>query len=284
MPELPEVETVCRGLLRALQGAKVLHVGQYRKDLRLPMPPRLATRLVGKTIRNVRRRAKYILIDLDQDEVLLFHLGMSGRIIVRSTKSSEKQERPGKHDHLILRFDNGCEVRFNDPRRFGVCDLVACEALDRHPLLTHLGLEPLGPKMRADILVELFAGKKAAIKDVLMDQRLVVGIGNIYASESLFWAGIKPIRSAGSCTKQELARLIKAVQKVLKAAIRAGGSSLRDYRQADGELGYFQHHFAVYDREGEFCPGCNCEKKRTSGIQRIVQGGRSTYYCPFKQV
>ena len=188
-----------------------------------------------------------------------------------------------KHDHISLAFDNGCHVRFNDPRRFGTCDLVPTDKLHEHNLLSGLGVEPLSSDFTAGRLVELLKGRKTSIKAALLDQRLVVGIGNIYACEALFGAGIQPERSAGSCAPAEIRRLADAIVKVLKAAIKAGGSSLRDYVQADGGLGYFQHHFAVYGREGEACPECDCDRTKTKGIQRITQGGRSSFYCGAKQ-
>jgi formamidopyrimidine-DNA glycosylase len=278
MPELPEVETVCRGLAAALTGKRIVRFEQNRADLRVALPLNLAARLKGRRIESITRRAKYILIELDKNETLLLHLGMSGRMIVGA-----KPEKPDKHDHLVFTFDNGVCVRFNDPRRFGLCDLVRDEDLPQHKLLRHLGIEPLGKELTAKTLAATLKGKKTSIKDALMDQRLVAGIGNIYACESLFYAGIDPRRRAGSCVKKT-APLVTAIRKVLKAAIAAGGSSLRDYRQSNGELGYFQHHFAVYDREGKPCPGCTCNIAKTGGIQRTAQGGRSTFYCSVRQV
>ncbi len=278
MPELPEVETVCRGLAKALTGLRFVEVEQHRADLRAPMPKNLAARLKGRRIVAIKRRAKYILIGLDNHETLLLHLGMSGRVIVSHEKTTS-----GKHDHLIFHFDDGAIVTFNDPRRFGLCDLIRDTDVSQHRLLRHLGLEPLEKDFTPEALAELLKGKKTSIKIALMDQRLVVGIGNIYASEALFRAGISPKRQAGKCRAQDIAVLVPAIRKVLNDAIRAGGSSLRDYRQADGELGYFQHHFAVYGRAGQPCPGCTCDTPRTGGIKQITQGGRSTYYCPVRQ-
>lgn len=279
MPELPEVETVCRGLAKALTGARMTEVEQHRGDLRTPMPKNLPARLAGRTIESIARRAKYILMTLDKNEVLLLHLGMSGRMVITHNDHAP----PGKHDHLVFRFDNGVTLRFNDPRRFGMCDLVASKDIGQHKLLRRLGIEPLGPGLTPATLAAKLKGKKTSVKAALLDQRLIAGIGNIYACEVLFHAGIGPKRKAGACTKAQIARLVPAIRKVLKAAIAAGGSSLRDYKQADGELGYFQHHFAVYDRTGKPCPGCRCDIRRTGGIKRIAQGGRSTFYCPVKQ-
>jgi formamidopyrimidine-DNA glycosylase len=280
MPELPEVETVCRGLSKALTGARITEFEQHRGDLRTKLPKNLPARLKGRRIEAIQRRAKYILITLDRDETLLIHLGMSGRMVL----SHDDKKLPAKHDHLVFHFDNGVTLRFNDPRRFGMCDLVADKDLPRHKLLRALGLEPLSPALTAKTLAAKFKGKKTSVKDALLDQRLIAGIGNIYACEALFYAGISPKRKAGACRKEQITRLVPAIRKVLKAAIAAGGSSLRDYVQADGELGYFQHHFAVYGRAGKPCPGCRCDAKKTGGIKRFAQGGRSSFYCPVKQV
>jgi formamidopyrimidine-DNA glycosylase len=279
MPELPEVETVCRGLAKALTGARFAKVAQHRPDLRTHMPKNLAARLEGRRIEAITRRAKYILVTLDNKETLLMHLGMSGRLVL----SHDDNKPPSKHDHLVFHFDNGVTLRFNDPRRFGMCDLVAANDLPKYKLLRHLGIEPLGPELTAKWLTAKFKGKKTSIKGALMDQRIVVGVGNIYACEALFHAGINPKRKAGACTPAQIAKLVPAIRKVLRAAIKAGGSSLRDYVQTDGNLGYFQHHFAVYGRMGKPCPGCRCDVKKTGGIKRIAQGGRSTFYCPTRQ-
>ncbi len=278
MPELPEVETVCRGLAKPLVGARIVAAAAHRKDLRAPLPAHLGARLTGARVLAITLRAKYILISLDTDETLLLHLGMSGRMIV-----SRSDEPLQKHDHISLAFDNGCYVRFNDPRRFGYCDLVPTKELQDHKLLRGLGIEPLSAAFTPERLAALLNGRKTSIKAALLDQRLVVGIGNIYACEALFGAGIHPERSVGSCKSVEIGRLADAIVKVLKAAIKAGGSSLRDYVQADGALGYFQHHFAVYGREGAACPSCDCNLAKTKGIQRIAQSGRSTFFCSVRQ-
>lgn len=283
MPELPEVETVCRGLAKSLIGKCVTEVEQHRKDIRTPIPKNLRARLMGQKVTAVTRRAKYIQIFLDEGEkskmVLLMHLGMSGRMNI-----SPYPVKAEKHDHLVFHFNDGTCVRFNDPRRFGGCDLVDVQDLPSHKWLKHLGIEPLDKIFTAAWLGQKLKDKTTSIKIALMDQRIVVGVGNIYASEALFRAGISPKRKAGACRAEQLEKLVPAIQKVLKEAIAAGGSSLRDYRQTDGELGYFQHQFAVYGREGEACPGCTCTIKKTGGIQRITQGGRSTFYCKTKQV
>jgi formamidopyrimidine-DNA glycosylase len=279
MPELPEVETVCQGLARVLIGARFTDAEQHRGDLRTALPKNLPARLKGRRIEAIARRAKYILVTLDKDEVLLLHLGMSGRLVI----SHDDKKPPGKHDHLVFHFDNGATVRFNDPRRFGMCDLVAAQDIARHKLLRRLGVEPLGPGLTVDWLAAKFKGKKISIKNALMDQRIIAGIGNIYACEALFYAGINPKRKAGTCTKAQIGKLVPAINKVLNSAVASGGSTLRNYVQSNGDLGGFQHHFAVYDHEDQPCPNCRCDFKKTGGIRRIVQGGRSTFYCPVKQ-
>ncbi|HUY68343.1 MAG TPA: bifunctional DNA-formamidopyrimidine glycosylase/DNA-(apurinic or apyrimidinic site) lyase [Alphaproteobacteria bacterium] len=279
MPELPEVETVVRGLKKALSGARFIDIEQHRGDLRTALPKNLPARLKGRRIEGIKRRAKYILIALDKGETLILHLGMSGRMVL----SHGDKKPPGKHDHLVFHFDNGVTLRFNDPRRFGLCDLAANKNLPKHKLLRALGAEPLEPQLTPAFLAGIFKGKKTSVKAALLDQRLIAGIGNIYACEALFYAGIDPRRKAGKLTKPQWAKLAPAIKKVLRAAIRAGGSSLRDYRQASGELGTFQHHFAVYDREGQCCPGCVCDTAKTGGVRRMAQGGRSTFFCPRKQ-
>ncbi len=278
MPELPEVETVCRGLSKSILGAQFSHVEARRADLRQPLPLDLNKKLKGHTIEAIQRRAKYILIQISSDMTLILHLGMSGRLLIDHT-----HVKPAKHDHLIFTFSNGLTLRFHDPRRFGLCDLTETSRLQDHPWLQHLGIEPLDDKMSAGFLAEKFKGRSAAVKTIILDQRILVGVGNIYASESLYEACIHPARPAGSLTKKELEKLAMAIPKVLRAAIKAGGSSLRDYVQTNGELGYFQHQWAVYDRAGQACRDCDCDFKKTGGVQAIKQGGRSTYFCAKRQ-
>ncbi|MBV8549287.1 MAG: bifunctional DNA-formamidopyrimidine glycosylase/DNA-(apurinic or apyrimidinic site) lyase [Alphaproteobacteria bacterium] len=278
MPELPEVETVCRGLSKALKNATITAVEQRRADLRAPMPHNLPRKLKGQAITAIDRRAKYIQIHLDGGSVLLLHLGMSGRMVI-----GKHDDQTGKHDHLVFHFNNGVTVRFNDPRRFGLCDLVNAQRIQNHPWFAHLGIEPLTSALTLDWLRQALRGRKTNIKTFLLDQRRIVGIGNIYASEALYRAGIRPTRSCGSLKPDEVTRLVTAIRKVLKAAIAAGGSTLRDYRKADGELGYFQHQFAVYDRAGMACPDCTCDIAKTGGIKRVTQGGRSSFYCATRQ-
>lgn len=278
MPELPEVETVCRGLEPVLKGQVIARADLHRGDLRKPFPKNLKTVLKGAKVGAISRRAKYILLHLDSGFIVILHLGMSGRLLIEG-----KDYTPKKHDHLVLHTKKGAQIVFNDARRFGVVDLARADALEQHPSFAHLGPEPLSNHFSGPALAEKLAGKKAAIKVAIMDQRVVVGVGNIYASEALFLAGISPKTPAGRVRGDKAEALAAAIKTVLKKAITAGGSTLRDHRQANGELGYFQHHFAVYDREGQACPGCTCDIVKTGGIRRIVQGGRSSFYCPRKQ-
>lgn len=269
MPELPEVETVCQGLRNLVIGRAFRQVELFRPDLRVPFPPDFAARLEGRRIAAIRRRAKYILLCLDDGVVLLIHLGMSGRLMVHPFARNDRHT----HDHVIFKLEDGQEIVFNDPRRFGLMALTEEALLPSHPLLVHLGPEPLEQEFDAKMLYGRLQGKKAPVKTVLMDNRVVVGIGNIYACESLFDAGISPLKPAGALTMKEGERLVGAIRKVLNAALASGGSSLRDYRQASGESGYFQHQFLVYGREGEACARCKVP------IIRIVQAGRSSFYC-----
>jgi formamidopyrimidine-DNA glycosylase len=275
MPELPEVETVARGLALSLAGRRVTRVLLNRADLRTKLPEDLARYLEGRRIERVARRAKYLLFHLDDGGVLLAHLGMSGRMVL-----GHADEAAQPHDHVVITVEDGTVLRFNDARRFGLLDYAAsAEALARHPRLAHLGPEPLGNSFSGPVLAAALAGKATPIKAALLDQRVVAGLGNIYVAESLYWAGLSPRRRAGTVTDARAERLATAIRDVLERAISAGGSSLRDYVQASGELGYFQHHWAVYGKEGEPCPGCDCGK----GISRIVQSGRSTFYCRKRQ-
>jgi formamidopyrimidine-DNA glycosylase len=266
MPELPEVETTVRALAARLAGRRLTDVVQHRPDIRFPLPERLADRLRGRTVRRFARRAKFIQCFLDDGEVMLLHLGMSGRLLLGG-------EPRGPHEHVTFAFDDGSVLRFVDPRRFGMLDLWPAHQLDRHPWLRHLGLEPLDAGFGGRRLAQALAGRRAALKVALMDQRLVVGVGNIYASESLFRARLAPLRAAGSLDGPEAGRLARSVRQVLLAAIEAGGSSLRDYVQSNGELGNFQRSFKVYDRADEPCPDCG------RPVLRIVQGARATFYC-----
>ncbi len=284
MPELPEVETVRRGLVPRLVGHVLARVDQHRPDLRFPLPRDFARRLTGRRVTGIGRRAKYLLLTLDDGNVLMVHLGMSGRMVLEAPRGAARalgefhheHTQHGAHDHVVLVTDEGWAVRFNDPRRFGMMDLVPAGELNAHKLIRALGPEPLDPAFDAAELERRLKGKRTPIKAALLDQRVVVGIGNIYACEALFRAGLSPKRLAGTVKGARAVRLIAAIKAVLNDAIAAGGSSLRDYRQATGELGYFQHRFRVYDREGKACPHRGCGGK----IKRLVQGARSTFYCP----
>lgn len=269
MPELPEVETVMRGLEPVMTGRRILHADIRREGLRWPFPERLADRLSGKRVERLRRRAKYILMDLDSAETAIIHLGMSGRMLIGAGA-------PQKHDHIMLEMAGGIRIAFNDARRFGMFDLCATDALDQHRMLAGIGPEPLGNRFDADYLKTRFAGRKMPVKSALLDQKIVAGLGNIYVCEALWRARISPTLQARDLGAKQIETLVPTIRDVLRDAIAAGGSSLKDYRQADGELGYFQHAFAVYGREGEACKTKGCGAK----ITRIVQSGRSTFYCP----
>lgn len=288
MPELPEVETVRRGLMPAMLGARIDRVELRRADIRFPFPDGFAKRLTGRRIVDLSRRAKYLLFQLGSGETLIVHLGMSGSFrmekIAVSTPGAFLRERSKdpKHDHVVLVLDNGWVVTYNDPRRFGFMDLAPTEALARHPRLRGLGAEPLAPEFDARCLAKLFTGSRAPLKSALLDQKRIAGLGNIYVCEALFRARLAPSRQAstladarGAPTRAATAAA-KAIRNVLEEAIEAGGSTLRDHRQTNGELGYFQHVFKVYDREG-----LPCVRKGCRGIvARTTQSGRSTFYCP----
>jgi formamidopyrimidine-DNA glycosylase len=266
MPELPEVETVIRGLAARLTGRRFTTLEQRRADLRFPLPLGLSERLLGRRLVGFGRRAKYILAGLDDDQTLVLHLGMSGRLLLDGPPA-------GPHEHLTFGFDDGTVLRFVDPRRFGMLDLAPTAGLEQHPRLAGLGLEPLADTFTGAALAKVLAGRLSPLKIALMDQRLVVGVGNIYASESLHRAGLSPRRMAGGLRPAQATRLALAIRAVLEEAIAAGGSSLRDYVQADGELGFFQDRFAVYGRAGLPCPTCG------RPVSKLVQGQRATYWC-----
>lgn len=283
MPELPEVETVRRGLAPAMEGERFDKVEVRRGDLRWPLPKDFAQKLHGKLVEGLGRRAKYLLADLSSGDVLLMHLGMSGsfRVGKNSMPGTYYHERSKStaHDHIVFHMSNGTTVTFNDPRRFGSMKLVPRARLEQEPLLRALGPEPLGNEFDATMLAKACAGKKTSLKAALSDQRVVAGLGNIYVCEALFRARLSPKRQASTIAdrngrpNERAERLVEAIKAVLMDAIEAGGSSLRDHRRADGSLGDFQHNFRVYDREGEPCPACKGK------IKRIVQVGRSTFYC-----
>lgn len=279
MPELPEVETVRRGLLPVMEGQVIAQASVNRDGLRWPFPRDMAGRLTGARVNGLRRRSKYILADLSTDETLLIHLGMSGRMLVSGQMLGEfhhDHPAPQKHDHVVLDMDGGVRVTFNDARRFGAMDLMATATADQHPLLASLGPEPLGNAFDESYLITRLKGRNTPIKSALLDQHVVAGLGNIYVCETLYRARVSPQTKAGDLAPKQVAALVPIIRAVLLEAIEAGGSSLRDFRQADGELGYFQHRFQVYDREGQPCvtPGCGAV------VERIVQSGRSSFYCP----
>ena len=279
MPELPEVETVRRGLAPAMEGAVIAKAQVNRPDLRWPFPENMAARLTGQRVQTLRRRSKYILADLSSGETLLIHLGMSGRMTVSGDplgRFHHDHPSPEKHDHVVFDMDNGARITFNDPRRFGAMDLIETAQAQSHPLLAKLGPEPLGNTFDGPGLAASLKTRNTPIKSALLDQRIVAGLGNIYVCETLFRAGISPKRRAKNLSAARAAALVPIIRDVLTDAITAGGSSLRDFRQADGELGYFQHAFDVYDREGDPCrkPGCS------GTVKRLIQSGRSSFYCP----
>lgn len=284
MPELPEVETVRRGLAPALTGARIDTVELRRADIRFPFPPRFRERLTGKRIEDLTRRAKYLLIRLDSGETLIAHLGMSGSFRIEDAFVGEfhhPRSKDPKHDHVVLHLDNGKVVTYNDPRRFGFMDLAAPGALDSHPRLVELGDEPLAPEFGAARLAALFQGLRAPLKSALLDQKRIAGLGNIYVCEALYRAKLSPFRPAGDLANAKggptraAGALANAIHAVLVEAIEAGGSTLRDHRRTDGELGYFQHSFDVYDREGAACRRAGC----SGTILRDPRGGRSTFFC-----
>jgi formamidopyrimidine-DNA glycosylase len=289
MPELPEVETVRRGLEPAMVGARFTRVVQRRPDLRFPFPERFSERLEGQEVTGLGRRAKYLLADLSSGEVLIMHLGMSGRFLVAEGGTSRM---PGEfhhehgglsaHDHVVFELSNGASVTYNDARRFGFMDLVPRSGIETCAHFAGMGIEPLGNELSGEAIARLFAGRRTPLKAALLDQGLIAGLGNIYVCEALFRTGLHPQAPAGSLATgpgqptEAAHRLAAVIREVLSEAVEAGGSTLRDHARVDGSLGYFQHSFRVYDREGEACvtPGC------TGAVARLVQSGRSTFYCP----
>jgi formamidopyrimidine-DNA glycosylase len=294
MPELPEVETVMRGLEPVFRGRRITAVHLARAGLRFPFPKAFAARLVGRRIDRLERRAKYILAYLDSREILLMHLGMSGRLTILNAtgrglalgefhedESSAPASGKGPHDHVVFSLEGGKRVVYTDPRRFGIMDLIAADGIPSHRLLAEIGVEPLGNQFSAAYLADNLRGKKAPLKAALLDQSIIAGLGNIYVCEALHRSGLSPRRRSGSLVARKkydrrLDDLVGCIRDVLNEAITAGGSTLRDHADPDGRIGAFQHRFAVYDREGRPClkPGCG------GTIRRIVQAGRSTFYCP----
>ncbi|ACI53273.1 formamidopyrimidine-DNA glycosylase [Gluconacetobacter diazotrophicus PA1 5] len=279
MPELPEVETVMRGMRLHLDGKTIARVAVRRADLRFPFPADLVARLEGATITGFARRAKYILIRLDTGDTLLLHLGMSGRVLLSLPGDAPV---PDRHEHFFFETTDGTRCGLIDPRRFGAVDLMPTAEERAHRLLARLGPEPLGNQFSQHWLQEVLARRRTSIKAALLDQTVVAGLGNIYVSEALFRAGIHPARLACTLDAAEDARLVQAIRAVLREAIAAGGSSLRDYVQPDGELGYFQHAWRVYGRAGQGCPDCP-GPPACHGVERLEQAGRSSFFCPLCQ-
>ena len=284
MPELPEVETVRRGLEPVMTGVKLLHVEQRRANLRFAFPPDFVARLEGRTITALERRAKYLLGALDSGEVLMIHLGMSGRMTIHQPDAKDtatvgdfhhRQAHYAKHDHVVFHLANNHHVIYNDPRRFGFMVLIGKGELATHPLLCDLGPEPLGNSFDAGKLAEALSGSTAPLKSALLDQKKIAGLGNIYVCEVLHRAGLSPFRPAGTLDRHQCEQLTASIRAVLQEAVAAGGSTLKDYAQADGSLGYFQHAFRVYDQEGQTCPTQGCP----GHIERQVQAGRSSFFC-----
>ncbi|HIM45480.1 MAG: Formamidopyrimidine-DNA glycosylase [Alphaproteobacteria bacterium MarineAlpha10_Bin2] len=275
MPELPEVETVRRGLEKRLLGQRVAYAEARRQTLRIPLPEDFAARMTGRRFERLERRGKYILAYLDNRTVLIVHLGMSGRFTLGDAGALPD----GPHDHVVFRMEDGTVATYNDPRRFGLMTLCSDTEVDEHRLLASMGVDPLGNMFNGPYLASRLKGRRSPIKAALLDQKTVAGLGNIYVCEALYGAGISPRRSAHTVQGGRAERLAAAIRKTLDSALQAGGSSLRDYVQANGELGYFQHQFSVYGREGEPCPNCDCEQT----VKRIVQSGRSTFYCARRQ-
>lgn len=288
MPELPEVETVRRGLTPVLVGSKISSVEQRRPDLRFPFPADFASRLTDRRIEALDRRAKYLWARLDDGNVLVMHLGMSGSFRIEAAQHSavpggfyHARGAQGMHDHVVLTLCNGMRIIYNDPRRFGFMLLIADAAIASHPLFAEIGVEPLGDEFDGALLARLFAGRATTLKAALLDQRRIAGLGNIYVCEALHRAGLSPRRIAGTLARRDgmptvrAVKLAAAIQEVLLEAVAAGGSTLRDHRQADGTMGYFQHSFRVYDRSGEPCPKITC----SGTVRRLVQNGRSTFFC-----
>ena len=285
MPELPEVETVRRGLAPIFESSSIFEVDVRRADLRFPFPPNFRARLKGRRVVTLRRRAKYLVAELDDDEALIMHLGMSGSFRIDAAAPPgdfhfSRSKHPA-HNHVVFNFENGARVTYNDPRRFGFMLLLAAKEISAHPLFAKLGMEPLDPAMDAAALAKILDGRATPLKSALLDQTNIAGLGNIYVCEALHRARLSPLRMAGSFAAsakslKALERLSTAIKAVLTEAMEAGGSSLRDHRQTDGSLGYFQHNFRVYDRENAPCPTRGCKGL----VARVAQAGRSTFYCP----
>jgi formamidopyrimidine-DNA glycosylase len=276
MPELPEVETVRRGLIPAMEGKRILRVETRRKDLRFPFPANFNQRLAGARLTHLGRRAKYLVGELSTGEALIMHLGMTGRFTVSGKKPGKFHQKAGedeKHDHVVFEMQGGAKIIFNDARRFGLMDLWPAGELESYPAFDGLGPEPISNAFSAAYLKEAFESKKTPVKAALLDQKVVAGLGNIYVCEALFRAGVNPKKLAGSLRSDKLEKLATEIRDVIDEAIEAGGSTISDFGTPDGELGYFQHRFRIYDREGKACVTCK------TPVKRMVQSGRSTFYC-----
>jgi len=282
MPELPEVETVMQGLIPFLLNRQIVELDIRSPKLRIPIPHQKLKKLLGNPILSLKRRAKYILIDFKNGQTLVVHLGMTGSFTVMPPKRHHEIELD-RHDHLLLTTDKNVKIIFRDPRRFGMVDVIKSDERSIYKPLQSLGVEPLDTGFTMLVLKEKLSTRTIAIKPAIMDQSVVVGVGNIYASEALFLSGINPMTPANQINDKKLSLLVENIKFILSAAIKSGGSTLRDYRRVGGETGYFQFHFAVYDKAGEACPNCTCNLTKTGGIQKIVQAGRSTFYCGMKQ-
>ena len=282
MPELPEVETIMRGISPFLEGATIKKIKLNRADLRWPFPENFASRIKEAKVLNLKRRSKYILVDLSTGETLLIHLGMSGKILVSNSKIGNyfyESSKVANHDHVIFELNDGTIITYNDPRRFGAMDLAKTDDLNNHKFLEKLGPEPLGNNFNSDYLKIELSKKESPIKNVLLNQSVVAGLGNIYVCEALFMSGISPKKKASKVSKNKCEELVQNIRKILISAIEAGGSSLKDFTDIQGNLGYFQFEFYVYGRENEYCKTINCDRK----IKRISQSGRSSFYCPYCQ-
>lgn len=269
MPELPEVETVCNGLRQTILNKKIIKAENFRPNLRIPFPANFSTHLKDKLVKSVERRAKYIIITLDDDSIVIAHLGMSGKMVVHQNFQNKRE----KHDHAVFQFEDGMEMVFNDTRRFGLITFSDVANLNSHKLIANLGLEPLEDRFDGEALYEILQRKSIPIKSSIMDASLVVGVGNIYACEALFRSNIDPLKKSNKLSKEQCVILAGNIKTVLNEAILSGGSTLRDYVQSSGSTGYFQHNFQVYGRDGESCNICK------NKIKRIKQSGRSTFYC-----
>jgi formamidopyrimidine-DNA glycosylase len=282
MPELPEVETVMQGLTPFLEGHKINAITIRSPKLRIPIPHEKLQNITHSKIVSLSRRAKYILVHFSSKKTMIIHLGMTGNFSVIPADQKTKIECD-RHDHVIFELDNKTKIIYRDPRRFGLIDVINTADLAEYTAFKKLGPEPLDAEFTADILQEKLNGRSMAIKPAIMDQQVVVGVGNIYASEALYLSGIDPTTPSATLDRKRMKALVQNIKSILQAAIASGGSTLRDYRKVGGEAGYFQFHFSVYDKEGQSCPDCTCNIQKTGGIQRIVQAGRSTFYCPKKQ-